>query len=398
MNWLRLSIVVSSITSSITWSYECPDGAMNCHRCKKYNDGQMDILCSSSHGVGFEVSIQPNELVSVNCLGNPNWMDFDLEMKNPIKIITSAINIKNCNLPKTGLAAVMEKFNVGEVLSLDVQSLKNGTSLTKETFRGFTNLRRLELSFSNLSNLTENLLEDLKQLRDVDFESNNFEKVPINFSGNSNLRAIRLASNLFKTIEAHTFDGLPNLHTLDLGKNKLRNLLPNTFDGLNSLVELHMYGNFFETLPKGIFKNMRKLEIINLSDNNFTGKALPGDLFKDNVQLVVVIISKNKRNMTSLPNGFFANLTKLQSVYLKEDGLTSLPENLFRGTRNLKLIRIYKNFLKMLPSEIFKDTKELLLIDLSCNNLYYLPDEVFLELGKLQSLDLSVNHLTRVNE
>ena len=112
MNWLRLSIVVLGL-SSITWSYECPDGAMNCQRCKKYGDGQIDILCSSSHGVGFEVSIQPNELVSFNCLGNPNWMDFDLEMKNPIKIITSAINIKNCNLPKTGLAAVMKEFNGG---------------------------------------------------------------------------------------------------------------------------------------------------------------------------------------------------------------------------------------------------------------------------------------------
>ena len=393
MDWLRLSIVVLTV-SSITWSYECLQDP-SCDGCEIYPDGGMNVLCTTSHGVGFEVLIETPKLMTITCLGNPNWSDFHLPTEIPIEYAQSTY-IKHCNLPKTGLATVMKKFKVGEVLDLDFQSLKNGTSLTKETFRGFHKLRRLKLSFSNLSNLTENLLEDLKQLTEVNFESNNLEIMPKNFFGNSNLHVIRLGSNWFETFEIHTFDGLPNLYTLNLRKNKLRNLLPHTFDRLTSLVELDMYGNFLETLPKGIFKNMRKLRIINLSDNNFTGKALPGDLFKDNVQLEMVMISKNKRNMTSLPNGFFANLMELQKVDLDENGLTSLPEDLFRGTRNLKLIRIYKNFLKTLPSEIFKDTKELLWIYLSCNNLYYLPDEVFLELGKLRLLDLSVNHLTRV--
>ena len=78
-------------------------------------------------------------------------------MENPIKDIR-VIKFIRCNPPKTGLATMMKKFLADDAWSLNFESLESGTSLTKETLREFNNLQRLELSFSDLSNLREDVL------------------------------------------------------------------------------------------------------------------------------------------------------------------------------------------------------------------------------------------------
>ena len=373
----------------------CP-GSPGCKLCKIWGD-QMDFHCVSNNA-GFGVLIQPaNNLVTITCHGDLDWMYFRSIIKNRIRAVLH-LKFINCEPPKTKLAAVMEEFQVDEVLFLDFQSLKNGVSLTKETLRGFNNIHTLTLSFSNFSSLTEDLLENLKNLKYVKFIMCNLDKVPKNFFGNSNLRSIDLSSNCLETFEVQTFDRLANLEQLVIKKNKLRNLLPHTFDGLTSLTVLNMYENFLESLPKEIFKKMRKLKALNLGRNNFTRDTLPGNLLQDNIELKEVIMSNNRRNMMSFPNGFFANLTELENVRLHNNGLVSLPEDLFRGTSNLKNVILRDNFLKTLPSKIFKETAKISDLNLSFNEISDLPDDVFWELRELERLDLSRNYLTSVSE
>ena len=381
----------------MTWSYECPEDP-RCNQCEEYDNGEVEVQCTFSNGAGFEVLIQPNRLVTFTCVGNPNWADFYLGTKNPIKYI-DRIFFNDCNPPKMPLAAVTKKLLAGEISRLRIDSRNNETTLpNRKNFRGLNNLQELELRFPNLSNLTEDVFEDLKNLKHVDLSANNLEKLPENLFRNSKLHTIQLGSNRLETFEVHTFDVLANLQELYIWQNNLRNLLPHTFDGLPSLVTLDMNCNFLETLPNGIFKTMRKLRFIYLSENNFTGEALPGDLFKYNVELKWVTMSDNKRNMTTFPNGFFANLIKLEDVELKKNGLIYLTEDLFRGTRNLKYVNIEGNFLNTLPSKIFSDTTEMATLNLKSNDLSYLSDDIFEKLGKLVDLDLSHNHLTSVNE
>ena len=323
MDWLCFSIVVLML-SSITWSFECPQG-LNCNTCQPYPEGQLEVQCTISNNVAFNVRIQPRKSVAITCTGNPNWTDFHLGTKNPMENIAE-IYFENCNLPPIGFVAVTKQLVADEVSYLTFRSMNNETLLTRKIFREFNNLKKLALRFKNLPNLTEDVLED------------------------------------------------------------------------TSLDKLDMSTNFLELLPKGIFKNMRKLRYINLSENNFTREAIPGDLFKNNVELVLVAISNNKRNITSLPNGFFANLKKLEIVNLKNSGLIYLPEDLFWGTRNLRRLSFESNYLNTLPSKVFKDTTEIIHLDLNANHISHLPDDVFEKLGKLEYLDLSRNHLTSINE
>ena len=454
MDWLRLSIVVLTL-SSITWSFECPEGP-NCSQCEQRKMDMFEVQCNitddesrTNHGgsgdarpygnahpgtlplqsnedrhtslsdfewdldwysdsylnfhvpageVAFMVTIQPSKLVNIICRGYPNWTDFHLGAKNPIKHVAH-IYFYDCNLPQTGFAAVTKQLLADEISDLSFYSLQNGiTSLTRETFRGLNNLQKLTLRDGGLLNLSDDVLEDYENLPYVDVSANDSEKVPENFFGHLNLRTTTLVSKWLKTFEVDTFDQLSNLKELSICHINLRNLLPHTFDGLISLVSLNMGENFLKLLPDGIFKKMRHLTSIDLSQNNFTGEALPEDLFKDNVELQWVTMGNNKRNMTRLPNGFFANLTKLYSVELEWNGLIYLPKDLFSGTTNLWHVSMRGNFLKTLPSEIFKDTTRMWELDLSINNLSDLPDDVFEKLEELDFLDLSVNHLTSVNE
>ena len=396
MDLLHLYIVILTL-SSITWSFECPKNP-KCGRCPSLHpERESESLCTISNETAFKVRILPRASVAITCLHDLDWKYFSLGTKKSIEYINK-ISFEHCNLPETGLAAVTKQLLVKEVSILSFESLKNETSLTKETLRGFNNIQKLLLRSNNLSNLTEDLLEDLRNLTSVDLQKNNLEKVPENFFRNSNLQTIHLGSNRLKTLQVLTFDRLANLRSLNISHNELRNLLPQTFDNLTSLDYLNMNGNFLESLPEEIFKKMPKLIFLHMAHNNFTGKALNKKLLEDKNKLVIVSMSDNKRNMTDLPSGFFANLTSLAYVNLTNDGLNHLPEDLFWGTPNLMRVTLARNFLKTLPSMIFKDATSLIWLDLSFNNLSCLRDDVFKKLSKLEFLDLSVNHLTNISE
>ena len=371
-----------------------------------YPDCQSETLCIISNEKTFKLQCPDSALALSTCrrivvenpfLGIQQRWDFPPYMIKPIKD-EDLIYFENCDLSKTGLATVKKQLRVNEASLSNFTSLRNETSLSKENFHGFNNIRTLVLHFNNLSHLTEDLLEDLRNLTYVNLQANNLEKIPGNFFGSSNLKIINLGSNRLKTLQVHTFDRLANLQSLTISHNELTNIFSHTFDGLTSLVYLNMNGNFLESLPEKIFKKMPELTFLHMAHNNFTGKALNKNLFKDKNKLKMVSMSDNKRNMTSLPSGFFANLISLAYINLTRNGLNHLPEDLFWGTTRLMHVNLARNFLETLPSMIFRDTKRLMWLDLSFNNLTSLRDGVFGGLSSLKFLDLSVNHLTNISE
>ena len=387
MDWLRLSIVILTL-SSTTWRSMCADRVVSVSCKSLYPDCQSETLCIISNEKTFKLQCPDSALALSTCRRILNSRVLPVFMKKPIED-EDLIYFENCDLPKTELATEKES---------NFTSLRNETSLTKETFHGFNNIRTLVLHFNNLSHLTEDLLEDLRNLTYVNLQANNLEKIPGNFFGSSNLKIINLGSNRLKTLQVHTFDRLANLQSLTISHNELTNIFSHTFDGLTSLVYLNMNGNFLESLPEKIFKKMPELTFLHMAHNNFTGKALNKNLFKDKNKLKMVSMSDNKRNMTSLPSGFFANLISLAYINLTRNGLNHLPEDLFWGTTRLMHVNLARNFLETLPSMIFRDTKRLMWLDLSFNNLTSLRDGVFGGLSSLKFLDLSVNHLTNISE
>ncbi len=66
---------------------------------------------------------------------------------------------------------------------------------------------------------------------------------------------------------------------LGLSDNVLESFESRTFDCLPRLTELHINANYFESLQPGLFKELKKLEVLSLEGNPLEANLLPFDTF-----------------------------------------------------------------------------------------------------------------------
>ena len=165
------------------------------------------------------------------------------------------------------------------------------------------------------------------------------------------LNEINLSHQNITNLPNDVFNQLVELEVIDLSNNKLTNLDAKLFDRLTKLQMLILSNNQLKSLNKKIFSNLSKLNIINLSNNQIDN--LDVDLFNGLVELNRLDVSKNKLN--SLNENIFKNLTKLMDIDLSENELTELDENIFLNSRSKYLHKIVcnKNRIRQLPEKIF---------------------------------------------
>ena len=258
--------------SKTTWSSECPEGE-GCICVETSIDRDLPkVVCfnAADNDISFEVNIRPREYVEIKCRDNSNWTEFHLGRNNPIKNVGS-IYFERCNLPDAGLAAVTKQLLADDVSMLNFQSHMNiGTSLTRESLRGFKNLRKLALPNNNLENLPDDLLKDFVNLTILDLGNNNLDKLPATFF-NKKLQVVFLGSNRLKKIDKNIFYGLGNLRDLSLSMNELDNLSGNIFDDTIEMLRLDLMSNRLSYLPDDVFQKLEKLVYLDLSFNRLTG-------------------------------------------------------------------------------------------------------------------------------
>ncbi|KAK0080463.1 hypothetical protein PV325_013913 [Microctonus aethiopoides] len=390
--WLILMCFVVS-----SRGFECPQGP-GCSGCNIIPNGEYEIVCRTTPtNSAFLIKYRPHSYVSITCINTPNWQNFHLGETAKIQHI-DAIYFKMCELPTDSqLSAVVEKLVTENINELDFRSYDNlSLTLSKNSLKNFHEVKKLTLSSNSLTNVTDDLLSDLPNLRILNLQENNLNKLPINFLNIPSLEAIELSNNKLEVIEPWVFDKLEQLKLLNLWSNKITEIKPQSFDKLTLLQSIDLQNNKLTKLPVNIFARLSNLRGINLSRNNFTANSFPDNLFRDNKNLRDVKFFENKQNLTTLPKNFFGNLTELTTVTMRRNGLIHLPEDLFWGAINLNYLNIERNYLITLPLQFFRDCTNLTTLDLSFNDIQYLPDGIFSSLRKLTSLDLSKNHLTSI--
>lgn len=87
------------------------------------------------------------------------------------------------------------------------------------------------------------------------------------FSGASNLNDINLSDNEIEVISEDAFDGLEHLESLNLSRNQIAFFGQATFSPMEDLVNLDISGNMIEFLDARLFINNKKLNGINMADN-----------------------------------------------------------------------------------------------------------------------------------
>ncbi|KAM3751348.1 hypothetical protein ACB098_04G102000 [Castanea mollissima] len=251
------------------------------------------------------------------------------------------------------------------------------------------------------------------------------------------LVVLNISANNFTGVTNGGFDTCQNLQFLDLSTNKLSGELWNGFERLlefsasennfNGPLSSSMFGtncslqvldlsenNFTDQVP-GNISNCRSLVILNLSSNNFTGK-IPAEMGSISSLQALYLGNNSFSNdipdsLLSLNNLTFLDLSRnnfggdIQGIFGKftKVKFLVLHSNLYTGGINtsgiLKLPNIsrldlsFNNFSGPLPVEI-SEMPSLKFLILAYNEFSGTIPSEYGNLSRLQALDLSFNRLT----
>jgi Leucine-rich repeat (LRR) protein len=142
----------------------------------------------------------------------------------------------------------------------------NTPFVIQQIFSAFPNLANLEISDSNLQELS---LSPSAQLEHLELYDNNLARI-VNgtFAGQSRLSLIEAMDNKIEEIEVAAFEGLESLAGLVLIGNRIRELTPGTFNGLANLVYLDLTKNRLERIEDNVFAGLPQLSSLLLTFNS----------------------------------------------------------------------------------------------------------------------------------
>ncbi|XP_038613053.1 toll-like receptor 7 [Tachyglossus aculeatus] len=233
--------------------------------------------------------------------------------------------------------------------------------------------------------------EDMRSLTVLSLKANNLSAVPAGLP--SSLKELYLYNNMIEVVNKADFQDLKQLQILDLSGNCPRcynvpflctpcpndssiRIDPNAFDSLTQLKILRLHSNSLYHVPTSWFKNTKKLEALDLSQN-FLAKEMGEARFLHSLPNLVELDLSFNFELRVYPaflnlSKEFSSLRKLKVLRirgyvfqeLKIDHLSpllSLPR--------LEVLDLGTNFIKVADLSVFKKFRALRSIDLSMNKI-----------------------------
>lgn len=371
--------------------FNCPS-TTSCSCTYIFND--YEISCPEIQP-SVIVKTAPGEKVEIECMSTDEKVYTKLPEMN-LGDVTS-VQFRRCPLPMgSSLHRILERLGVRRTRTMVFLSYGAdlGGSLVRQHLSGLHELQRLVLSGNGLSELPDDLFDDVGNLTWLDLRSNKVH-LPVNIFRNLHkLEYLELGYNNLNKLENGIFRNQHNLKHLNLWGNNLQHLTKDSFLGVSSIVELDLSDNKIETLQPDVFEHLTNLTNINLNANRFS--SLPTGLFSKNKNLKQIRLMDNRIALESLPSGFLSALPELEEVNIRCN-VKSVPGNMFTGSSNIRNVTMASNALTMLPAELFADQTNLLDLDLSDNQLYELPDDILMNTRSLIVLRLSNNQLSKIS-
>ncbi|KAM3916340.1 vasorin [Leptodactylus fuscus] len=288
--WTVLSTAYIALTEG------CPDGCQ-CHQ-------PTTVFCSSRKNPSFPRSIPPttehlylfqNGISSVEESSFSGLLDLQLldlshnRLTNlPGGVFKRLTNLSNLDLSANQITEISaETFQGLRRLERLYLSENHIRSIHPEAFRGLENLLELKLTKNQL---VVPPAFSLPRLLLLDLSYNAIPAIHPEVFHARNIETLRLAGLGLKEVPTDLLNELKNLHELDLSDNQLTKvppglkgltklnlagnvaisqLQPDDFSGLSGLQDLDLSRMSLHTLPKGLFQSTPRLRGVSLAQNPF---------------------------------------------------------------------------------------------------------------------------------
>jgi Leucine-rich repeat (LRR) protein len=197
---------------------------------------------------------------------------------------------------------------------LELLSLSNNqiTQLDPNLFKNNNKLKTLNLAKNNLR--SSNLLNLPVSLNKLNLNSNFFDS-RLNVTNLINLKRLDLTFNNLKQVSLHLLSNLKSLLWLDLSNNQITKLDYGCFKDLKATIGLNLSKNRISSLPLGIFVGLDYLNYLDLSRNQL--KTLEEGVFHNLRRLKELNLNYNSVSLENVQN-IVEHLTST----LKQIGLT----------------------------------------------------------------------------
>ncbi|XP_058246670.1 extracellular matrix protein 2 isoform X1 [Hemibagrus wyckioides] len=207
----------------------------------------------------------------------------------------------------------------------------------------------------------------------------------------ASIQTLYLADNKISKIPVRVLHGLPNLQWLDLSKNKLddTSLGLNVFRNLTKLQRLNLDGNNLTKIPP-LPPSLLELKI---NDNKLSG--LTPHSFKGLSQLLTLELEDNHFHDGNVSPLAFRALKKLINLRLDDNDFRAIPSGL---PASLKELHLSDNRIEVVHAGLLNKTVNLRVLNLSHNKIREdrIAPRAWIHLRKLETLDLSHNKLVHV--
>ncbi|XP_058836588.1 chaoptin [Topomyia yanbarensis] len=234
------------------------------------------------------------------------------------------------------------------------------------------NIRHLQFSHSNLQQLKEQSLNNLR----------------------AHLESLSIVNGKLTQVPTKALSGMKKLMVLDFELNEIGSVEEYAFYGLH-LVKLNLKGNRLERIPEnGLVGLEDSLAEIDFSENRL--KQFPTAALKRLENLRSVRLSMNEINSLEQDDSY-ARFGSLVFLDLSLNNFVELYSDVFNPFPFLKTLSLYNNFIELVHRDSFVSLKELQSLDLSHNKIVFVDAEVFAANRKLHTVDLSHNHIHYVS-
>ncbi|XP_020816859.1 insulin-like growth factor-binding protein complex acid labile subunit [Drosophila serrata] len=295
-------------------------------------------------------------------------------------------------------------------------------------FETFPHLKTLDVSNTNILELTRNAFSAASNLTYLNLAYNNLTSIQTSvFIGANVLMRLDLSYNDITSLSVNAFCGLHTISQIFLTGNRLKELHTDIFKDNEYLEKVSLEGNLLTTIQPEVFRNMRRIKEVNLSNNQLI--YIHPDTFAEAASLENLVLSynqlrnfqlteKNIVHQLHLDNNHLTNLTinatrfvrashnniselilhqslHIETLDLSANRLTSIS-NITNITYMLYL-DVSDNPIGPLNISTFAQLKRLRGLNLRGTGIRELKFGMFSKQKYLEELDLSFNNLTTLN-